>query len=157
MRNFFRVLSWTAVLGTTVFLSGCHSLYLKGKTPDGSPVYLGTLPLENSDAYRGYLKTPRSEQDKILFLIRRIPEAKNLEYYRDGTLYSWQKVYDAGMWLFKNKYEVGQNARQFLQTTMWRSESTGAPNLIRYPDGTLQVGYFVLLNELDLLENISAQ
>lgn len=137
-----------------VFLSGCAgaSQYLKGVTPEGEKVYIAQTDIENTEAFQTYLRSPQAEANKQQYLFQRLKDAsKDIQYYHDGVWYSWLETYRAGMWLVRNKYEKGQDTREFLRRYVWRSEA-GNLHLVKFPDGEIHIGYFILLNELDLLE-----
>lgn len=137
----------------TSILAGCASTGgLKGLAKDGSKVYLAPVPITETDAYKTFLQTPRSEVSEQTYMFSRLKLAKDLSFYHDGSWYTWLEAYRGGMWLMRNRYKKGQDTRTFLKNYVWRSEKTGEPHLIKYPDGSVQVAYYVLLNELDLLE-----
>lgn len=154
MKRFFSLTLCAAILGLSVLTSGCASSVLKGIDPAGKKVYLGPVPLEGTEAFQAFLVSPRSEVDKQNYMFKRLKtdEAQKLSYFHDGTWYSWLEAYRGGNWLIRNRYKKGQDARTFVKDHVWRSESTGKPHLIKYPDGTIQEAYYVLLNELDLLD-----
>lgn len=131
---------------------GCASTTLKGVAPNGQKVYLGAVPIENTDAYRQFLSSPQSDVNVQTYLFTRLKAAQDLSYYRDGQWYTWLEAYRGGMWLMRNRYEKGQDSRTFIKNHVARSEATGKPHLVKYPDGTVHEAYYVLLNELDLLE-----
>lgn len=147
----FRNLTLSLLL-LSAFASGCASSTLKGVAPNGQKAYLGTVPIENTEAYRQFISSPQSEVNVQTYLFTRLKAAQDLSYFRDGQWYSWLEAYRGGMWLMRNRYEKGQDARTFIKNHVWRSESTGKPHLVKYPDGSVHEAYYVLLNELDLLE-----
>ncbi len=127
--------------------------YLKGVDSKGNKVYLGPTPIENTAAFKTYSQSARSAVNEQQYLFQRLKDApKDLEYFHDGNWYNWLETYRGGMWLIRNRYKKGQNTRQFLEKYVWRSEFTGKLHLVKYPDGSVQIGYFLLMNELDLLE-----
>lgn len=144
------------LIAPLTFFSGCAgSNILKGEDASGKKVYLGPVPIEGTEAFQTYLGSRRTEVDKQNYIFQRLktPEAKELSYFHDGTWYNWLEAYRGGMWLIRNRYKKGQDARTFIKDYVWRSEDTGKAHLVKYPDGSIQEGYYVLLNELDLLEN----
>ena len=144
-----------ALLATFIMLSnGCAtSNYLKGMTPTGEKVYLGVVPIENTGAYKSYQQSPKTDVNKQQYLFQRLKDApKDLEYYHDGNWYSWLEAYRGGMWLIRNRYQKGQDTRQFLKKYVLRSETSNQLHLVRFPDGSIQIGYDILINELELLE-----
>ena len=150
--KYVQVFSWILVGCSALALGpGCATPYLKGMTPAGERVYLGPDTLRETEAYQSFLRSAKSEVDKQNYLFQRLKDAKELEYYHDGSWYNWLETYRGGMWLIRNRYEKGQDTRTFLRKYVWRSES-GKLHLVRYPNGSIQIGYFVLMNELDLLE-----
>ncbi|PIQ87146.1 MAG: hypothetical protein COV74_01990 [Candidatus Omnitrophica bacterium CG11_big_fil_rev_8_21_14_0_20_45_26] len=138
--------------GMLLFSAGCATPYLKGVTPAGEKVYVGPLPIENTEAFQTFLHSSKTEVDKQLYLFQRLKAAMDLEYYHDGSWYSWLETYRGGTWLIRNRYKKDQDTRDFLRKHVWHSETTGKLHLVRFPDGSIQIGYFLLLNELDLLE-----
>ncbi len=148
----------TSRLFTLLFLApllliGCASAgTLKGLTKDGAKIYLAPVPIINTEAYKTFLSTPRSQVSEQTYMFSRLKQAKDLSFFHDGSWYTWLEAYRGGMWLMRNRYKKGQDTRTFLKNHVWRSEKTGKPHLIKYPDGSVHVAYYVLLNELDLLE-----
>lgn len=138
-----------------VVISSCVTThdYLHGVSAEGEKIYLGPVPIENTEAFKTFYASQRSEVQKQQYLFQRLKEApKDLEYFHEGNWYGWLEAYRGGMWLVRNRYQKDQDTRDFLKKFVWRSETSRQLHLIRYPDGTVQVAYFVLLNELDLLE-----
>jgi len=151
MKSILKTLPCFLLLST--LLTGCASTgNLKGMTPEGTKVYLAPVPIQNTDAYKTFLSTPRSEVSEQTYMFSRLKLAKDLSFFHDGSWYTWLEAYRGGMWLMRNRYKKGQDTRTFLKNHVWRSEKTGTPHLIKYPDGSVHVAYYVLLNELDLLE-----
>ena len=137
-----------------ILLTGCASTgNLKGITQDGTKVYLAPVPITSTAAYKTFLNTPRSEVSEQTYMFSRLKLAKDLSFFHDGNWYSWLEAYRGGMWLMRNRYKKGRDTRTFLKNHVWRSEKTGTPHLIKYPDGSVHEAYYVLLNELDLLED----
>ncbi len=135
-----------------LFLAGCATAPLKGITPDGAKAYLGPVPIQGTEAYQAFLNSPRAEVSEQTYLFSRLKLAPDLSFYHDGNWYNWLQAYRGGMWLMRNRYKKGQDTRTFLKDYVWHSETTGKVHLVKYPDGTVHEGYYVLLNELDLLE-----
>lgn len=135
-------------------LTACATTpYLKGVTPDGAKVYLGPIPIENTEAFKTFAQSQRGPVQEQQYFFQRLKEApKDLQYYYDGNWYSWVEAYRGGMWLVRNRYEKGQDTRTFLKKYVLRSEGKKELLLVKYPDGSVQVAYDVLLNELNLLE-----
>lgn len=152
LKNSFLV--WASFI---LVLSGCAtSNYLKGVNSQGQKVYLGSLPIEETEAFKTYLQSPRAEVNKQQYLFQRLKDApKDLEYFHDGNWYGWVEAYRGGMWLMRNRYQKDQDTRTFLKKHVWRSDANQL-HLVRFPDGSIQVGYFILLNELELLETAAA-
>ena len=134
---------------------GCASKYLKGVTPEGKKVYLGPVPIEDTEAYKIYRQSRRSEVDKQNYLFDRLKLAEDLQFYRDGSWYNALEAYRAGKWLMRKRYQKGQDTRQFIRRYIERSEDTNKLHLVKYPDGSMQIGSSILYNELDLLEETS--
>ncbi len=152
-KNKILISVFLAVSLTLLGLGHAFAANLKGVDAKGQKVYLAEVPINNTVAFKTYLASPKSEVNKQQYLFARLKDApKNLEYFHDGNWYSWVEAYRGGMWLMRNRYKKGQDTRLFLKKYVWRSEDTNKEHLVRYPDGSIQVGYFVLLNELDLLE-----
>ncbi|MBI4358071.1 MAG: hypothetical protein HY584_02110 [Candidatus Omnitrophica bacterium] len=131
---------------------GCATPYLKGLTPQGEKVYLGIHPMQETEAYQSYLLSSKSEAAKLNYLLDRIKEAKELTYYHNGGRYSWLEAYRAGTWVVRHHYEKGEDARSFIRKETLLYEKSAKPNAIQFPDGSIHIAYFVLLNELDSLE-----
>jgi len=136
----------------TLLLSGCAgTTYYKGVAPDGQKAYLGPLPVEGTEAFKTFLVSRRTDVDRQRYLFTRLKGARELEFLHDGTWYNSLQAYRGGMWLMRHRYKKGQDTRAFIQKYVEFSEA-GKPHLVKYPDGTLQLGSYVLYNELDLLE-----
>lgn len=142
---------FTICLLQALLISGCASPYLKGVSPEGQAVYIDTPKIESTEAFQNYLTSQRSETDKQNYLFERIKAAKDLVFIRDGHQYTWLQAYRGGKWLIRNRYEKGVDARSFAKKYIWKSDA-GNPYLVQFPDGSTHVGYYILLNELDLLE-----
>ena len=141
------------LLGSILFLSiSCATPYLRGTTPEGQKVYLGRVPIEPTAAYQMFLNSSQSEAAKLDYLLQRIKTAQDLVYLHEGSQYNWLEAYRAGSWLLRHHYERAENARHFIQKEVWRYQAPGKPNAIKFPEGSIHLLYYVLLNELDLLE-----
>ena len=148
-------------IGIILFLVGlmvgCASTGgpLKGELPGGEKVYISNSPMEGSEAFRNYQKSSKREVDKLRYLFKRVTAEKEYIYIRDGDQYGWLEVYRAGMWLMRNRYKSDMSAQDFLKAQVWRSDITGKPHLVQFPDGPIPEAYYILLNELALLESLS--
>ena len=138
-------------------LTGCAAHTLKGIDPQGRKVYLGPLPIEKTEAYQNYVKSARTDVDRQRYLFERLKSSEGLEFFHDGSWYNSVQAYRGGMWLMRNRYKKGQDTREFIMKYIDRSETSGKLRVIKYPDGTLQQGSAVLLNELDLLEDTAGK
>ena len=140
------------LLAAVLLLSACASPYLKGSTPQGGKAYLGPVPIEQTESYQIYLHSRHTEVDKQRYLFQRLKASENLQFYNDGRWYSALEAYRGGMWLMRNRYKEGQDSREFIRKYIERSEVTNQYRLVQYPDGSVQIGSYILYNELDLLE-----
>ena len=138
----------------TGFLAGCATPFGTGLTPEGQKVYLGRVPIENTPEYEEYLASKGTEVAKQTYIFQRLKSAKHLEFGYDGSWYNYLEAYRGGMWLIRNRYQKGQDAREFIYKNVEceKGSSTGKPPLVKYPDGSIHIGAYVLYNELDLLE-----
>ena len=133
-------------------MAGCATQsYLKGVTPGGEKVYLGTTDIQSTEAYQKFQQSAHSEVDKQQYLFARLKASEGLEFFHDGTWYDKIAAYRGGLWLMRHRYKKGQDTRAFIKKYIEYSEA-GKLHLARYPDGTIQLGGAVLYNELDLLE-----
>jgi len=138
-------------------LTGCAgNALLRGVNRDGQKVYLGPVPVENTEAFQTYLHSERTDVDQQRYLFQRLKDATDLEFLHDGNWYNGLQAYRGGMWLMRNRYEKGQDARQFIRRNVAFSDQ-GKPHVVKYPDGSLQDGASVLINELDLLEESASK
>lgn len=135
--------------------AGC-AVPLKGVSPQGERVYLGPVPIQDTEAYQAYLLKSPTEVAKQSYLFQRLKSASNLEFYHNGSWYSPLEAYRGGMWLMREHYQKGQDTRTFIRNYVERDEGSGKPHLVRYPDGSVHIGSSVLYNELDLLEETAA-
>jgi len=135
-----------------LLLAGCAGQsYLQGVTPSGEKVYLGTPNIENTEEFKTYLVSPRSEVDKQRFIFQRLKDATELQFYHDGTWYNSVQAYRGGMWLMRNRYVKGQNTNEFIKKYVERSTS-GNQHLVKFPNGSIHVGSAIVYNELALVE-----
>ena len=127
---------------------------LKGKTREGKKVYLGPVPIQDTEAYQAFLSSPGSEVDRLYYLGDRIraKSAQNLVYIYEGDHYNWAEVYAGGVWLLWHDYKRGETARQFVHETSVRFEGPGSRATVQLPDGSIHYAYDVTVNELDLLD-----
>lgn len=135
-----------------LLLSGCSAIPKKAAltTPEEPPkFYLSAVPIEHSQAFANFLCSPKTEREKLNYLIDRIREARSTTFYFEGSHYGWTEACAAGNWLLWRRYKDGEDARTFL-----RREASYTPNraaFLMLADGQCPV-YQALLNELELLE-----
>lgn len=141
-----------ATLFGTFLIAGCVSAPLKGITPDGQKVYLGTTDIQGTDLYKTYAAGDRSEADKLVYLMGRIRRSQGLTFHHDGNWYDPPEAYRGSMWMLRKEFEKGETARHFIDTHVARERGSGDPHLVKFPDGSIHIGYYVLQNELELLE-----
>jgi len=140
-----------------------HAAYawapFRGKTTEGKKVYLGPVPIQDTDAYQKFLASSRSEIDKLYYLGDRVraKEARGIVYIYGGSRYNWAEVYAGGIWYLWHDYPRGENARVFVAKTSRRFERPGSRVTLQFPDGSIHYGYDVTVNELDLLEAAIAE
>ena len=149
MKRAIVFLSFLILAGLT---TGFATQYNKGVTEKGEKLYLGPTDIEDSLAFKNYARSPQGEADKQRYLFERLKDAKHLEFYHDGGWYNSLEAYRGGMWLMRNRYKKGFPTRDFIKQYVERSEE-GNLHLAKYPDGSKQIGSYILYNELDLLEN----
>ncbi len=140
------------ILAALSLLSGCATTsYQKGILANGEKAYMGPSDIENTQEFKEYLNSKQTEADKQVYLFKRLKGATDLEFYHDGSWYKSLEAYRGGMWLMRHRYKKDQSTRDFIKTNIERSEA-GNIHIAKYPDGSLQIGSYVLYNELDLLE-----
>jgi len=139
------------------FITGCAAPFMKGINANGQKVYLDQADITQTEAYQEYLQSEHTEINKERYIFKRVVGAKDLRYHRDGNTYGWVEAYRAGNWLMRTHYDKEADARSFIRDHVWKSETTGNPHLIQFPSGDIHVAYYVLLNELDLLEDTLAK
>ena len=149
MKRFVLFVSFLALAGLT---TGFKQQNNKGVTAQGEKLYLGSTHIETSDAFKNYARSPQGEADKQRYLFERLKNAKHLEFYHDGGWYNSLEAFRGGMWLMRNRYKKGFPTRDFIKQYVERSEA-GNLHLAKYPDGSKQIGSYILYNELDLLES----
>ncbi len=152
MKKFSGVFFLIFILST--LMPGCASgpSFNKGLNAAGEKVYLGTSAIESTEAYKNFLNSPQGETDKQRYLFERLKNARDLEFFHDGSWYNSIEAYRGGMWLMREKYKKGQLTRDFIKQYVERSDA-GNLHLAKYPDGSTQIGSYILYNELDLLES----
>lgn len=147
-----RVILFASLLILAGLTTGFKQQYNKGVNAKGEKMYLGTADIESSDAFKNYKRSPQGEADKQRYLFERLKNAKHLEFYHDGGWYNSLEAFRGGMWLMRNRYKKGFPTRDFIKQYVERSEA-GNLHLAKYPDGSSQIGSYILYNELDLLES----
>ena len=136
-----------------VMAGGCAGeKYLQGCNANGEKVYLGPVPIENTEPYQTYIHSARTEADKQRYLFQRLKNAAQLSFYHEGSWYNSLLAYRGGMWLMRECYVKGQNTRDFIKKHVEYSEDTHEYHLAKFPDGSMHIGSYLLYNELDLLE-----
>lgn len=146
-----------SILIPLLILSACATPVRKGTTPAGAKVYLTPQPIEETEPFKDYMKSNQSNVDKLRYLLKRVLNAQDMTYYRDGEQHTNLEAYRAGMWLLRNRYEPGTPPREYLREHVWRDPQTNRPYVVEFPDGSLHTGYHILLNELELLERKTRQ
>lgn len=146
-RSFFSIFLLAAA-------AGCASTGGAGKglNAQGEKVYLGSTDIQESEAFKSYMRSPKGETDKQKYLFERLKAAKDMQYFHDGSWYGPVEAYRGGMWLMRQRYKKGQPTREFIKENVERSDA-GNLHLAKYPDGSTQIGSYILYNELDLLES----
>jgi hypothetical protein len=155
IKNMFSLVFITAG-ALCVLVAGCAAPPLKGINPQGEKVYLGPVPIQNTEAYQAYLLEKSTEVAKQNYLFDRLRFATELEFYHNGSWYNSLEAYRGGMWLMRHRYQKGQDARTFIHKYVERAEDSGEFHLVKYPDGSIHIGSYVLYNELDLLEEATS-
>lgn len=140
-----------------------HAAYawapFRGKTTEGKKVYLGPVPVQDTDAYQKFLLSSKSEIDKLYYLGDRVraKPARGIAYLYGGSRFNWAEVYAGGMWYLWHHYERGKTARTFMRETSRRFERPGSRTTLELPDGSIHYAYDVAVNEMDLLEAAIAE
>ena len=156
--NAKRCLFVVLVLSVQLFYLGCATTpYLSGVAPDGRKVYLGPVPIQNIEAYQAFLHSSKSERAKLDYLLQRIKEAQGVEFYHGGERYNWTEAYEGARWIVEHHFEKGQNSHSFIKKEALFEQEPGKPNAVKFPDGSLHLDYYILANELDLLEETLKQ
>jgi len=140
-----------AAAALCLLATGCATP-LKGLTAEGKKVYLGSVSIQDTMPYHSYRNSTRTEVAKQTYLFQRLKSASDLEFYHNGSWYNSLQAYRGGMWLMRKHYKKDQDTRTFIREYVERSEDSGKPHLVRYPDSSVHIGSYVLYNELDLLE-----
>lgn len=135
---------------------GCNALPERGLTADGKKVYFDTAPIQQTDAYKNFLKSSRSETAKLYYLLDRIKAARNLSYYFEGDRYNWLEAYMAATWLLWHHYDKNKNARDFVDEEIARYQMISKTTTIQFPNQSHHIAANVMVNELELLENTIA-
>ena len=139
------------------FACAGRSLYLKGLTPQGEKVYIGPVPIQDTEAYQTFIYSSQSEAAKLDYLLRRIKAAQDLVYYHNGGQHNWLEAYRAGSWVLRHHYKKSENARSFIRKEVLLYQEPGNPTAIKFPNGSIHLVYYILMNELDLLEGTVKQ
>ncbi len=133
-------------------LNGCATTtILKGVNTEGNKAYIGKTPIDDTQAYQQFLQSPKSELDRIHYLLNRIKTAEQVTYGRNGTFYSNTDAYEAGIWMIGNSYNESQDAITFLSDYVWHAKPSLRPHLAKLADGSVHAAYYLFVNELALL------
>lgn len=137
-----------AVAVLVILVSGCSALpKTSTSVADAKPkTYLASIPIHKSEAFRNYLESDRTEYDKLEYLLGRIKEAKDRAFYYEGNRYEWTEAYAAGQWVIWRRYKKGEDARSFLKKQTYNT-------YIKPSNGSKELAFNVLMNELELIEN----
>lgn len=133
------------------FLFGCGTYVKKGVTTNGEKVYLGVTPIEKTPAYENFLRSSKSEVDKLYYLLDRIRDSRSLIYIYEGDQYNWFEAYSTGVWVLWHHYRKGEDARSALRREVANYSGDEAV-YIKFQNESIHLAYRILLNELDLLD-----
>ena len=154
LKRTYRLLIFAFLLSLTPLLGiGCSSIPPKEACRNAEKIYLGPLPIQETEAYKIFLNSSKSETAKLSYLGDRIKSAKDLVYYFDGDRYNWLEAYSAGVWLLWQDHKIGEDAHSFIRREAIRFQNPTKPTAIQFPDRSRYLAAEVLLNELDLLED----
>lgn len=119
-------------------------------------VYLGPMPIETTQAYQTFLRSPKSETDKLYYLLDRVKTNDKLIFYFERNHFSNFDAYLGGVWILWHHHKK-EDAHDFLWQELLRYETPANPILVQFPDRSRFPAYNVLKNELDLLEKTMPQ
>lgn len=153
MKRIYRLFTFIFLLGLASLGTGCGSTPPKGTCYGIEKIYLGPLPIQETQAYKTFLNSSGSETAKLIYLGDRIKSAQNLSYYFEGDRYNWFEAYSGATWLLWHDHERGEDAHSFIHKEAIRFQNPTKPTSIEFPDQSRHLASQVLLNELDLLED----
>jgi len=108
-------------------------------------------PPKESEAYKQYLRRPKSELSKILYLIDRFKNTAFKIIY-DGDEYDSNFATMTARQFLAFNYR-NETAERWVKTHTYVSEPEGRVIHIKYPNGELRPARDVLLEELEKLEH----
>ena len=155
-RTFLIFVFFTCAL---VSASDAHGSFFskKNEKPREKKYYLGLAAIQNTEAYEIFLRGSKSETAKLYYLVDRIKVAKDLHYLFEGGRYDSSDAEMGGMWAIWHHHQIGEGARAFIFEEVARFPADSRNCFIQFPDGSTELAYVVLLNELDLLEETLKQ
>lgn len=108
-------------------------------------------PVQASPAYQDYLKRPKSELSKLIFLMERFKGTEHKVVISGREYTSAESMPYAKKYLYKN-YKGKAKAGKWLKEHSYRTPGSGDIIYVKFSDGTLEVLRDVLVKELENLE-----
>ena len=107
-------------------------------------------PFQETSAYRQYLKRPKTELSKILYLLDRFKDSSVKVVY-DGQKYDAKYAAGEATKYIARNYKKKEQAESWIKIHAYRSQPDGDIIYLKYPDGKYRPLRDVLLEELSLL------
>ncbi|MBI3317470.1 MAG: hypothetical protein HYZ85_05670 [Candidatus Omnitrophica bacterium] len=126
-----------AFIGAMIFLSAT------GETNPSS--------LQTSDAYRQYVKRPKNELSKLIYLMDFF-KAQDIKVNYDGYDYDAEYAARIAKGYIAKNFTSGDKAEKWLKIHAYRSQPRGNVIYLKYSDGKLKSMREILIQELKKLE-----
>lgn len=114
----------------------------------------GFQRLEESAAYRQYLHRPQNDLSKLIFLIDRFAQAR-VEIIYDGFHFPAPQAAGVARWFLARNYKK-QTPEEWIYQWCNQTVPRGNLVLVKMPDGSVELGRQVLLDELAALERLQS-
>ena len=131
--------------------------YLRGVYENGAIAYVGPLTIQQTNAYKQFIYSKKTEKEKLYYLLSRFRTADHLGFYFGGGRYSANDACFGSGWILRHRYKGNKEARKFIREQVTFFEKPGKPLLIEFQNGSIHFAYNIIINELELLENTIAE
>ncbi len=146
MRKFF----FLALAFFPLFACGIHE---RPVLAEEAPVYAGFLPLKDSPAFQQYLRRPKNDLSRLIYLLERFGQS-DVEIIYEGFHLPAAKAAPIARWFLGRNYRH-EPPSQWIYQWCNKTIPNGKLILVKFSDGTVRLGREVLFEELAALEKAS--